>query len=546
MLLLDRTVLCLLDDALYVYRSNLIGQTQFVQSIDWHDETFVQSLIDCIDNKCKSAPVILLHDMIEQYYRKERVYTVGVGSLDKSMMVSRKLSMVFPSYSVRAYVPVKDTLSKDSKKNKSDVYLFMAIASSKHLSLVSNTLKICEAHFLGLGLLPYESVSLVDALINKIKVQSKSQDTDKDKDKGQWNLFLGQQRNGNLRQIVIKNGEIALTRMTSLPVGDDLSDAQWSANVVKEMQATMNYLGRLGFRASDGLNIILVSDETKASSFLKMLDGDVSFYHLTQQKAAELAGVKVSDEEKSYHADCLHVGWIAKKLVLSAALPFVAMERVSQARWVVSGLSLVLICAAIFLASNIVGSYASVQSLKSGYDRKNQQLRTLQIKYNKETDKLASLGIDLPLVQSSSFIYKHLELGNPDILHVMQVISNALDGRHVLEHVSFGVNAAVLNVGDKAILKQNKHIIDTQRSVRTYSINFSIRYDGDFSAKDVNAELRSIALLIQKELEGHSVEIVKFLQENTYQSSLVVNEQKDQSKNYNIAELVIRGAYSDE
>ncbi len=63
-------------------------------------------------------------------------------------------------------------------------------------------------------------------------------------------------------------------------------------------------------------------------------------------------------------------------------------------------------------------------------------------------------------------------------------------------------------------------------------------------AKDANADLRAMALLLQKKLDdNHLVEVSKFLQENTYQSSLIVKQVVTNNTNNRVGEIVIKGGY---
>jgi hypothetical protein len=70
---------------------------------------------------------------------------------------------------------------------------------------------------------------------------------------------MGQHRSGGLRQIVVKNGEIALTRMTPIAENDENS-AAWVEDVVQEFKATMSYLSRFGYSPDEGLEVILIAN----------------------------------------------------------------------------------------------------------------------------------------------------------------------------------------------------------------------------------------------------------------------------------------------
>ena len=79
------------------------------------------------------------------------------------------------------------------------------------------------------------------------------------KEKASWTIFMGQQSSGSLRQIVTRNGELALTRMTPI-VDTDIEPALWAREVTEELDSTMSYLARFGYKKEDGLDIIIVSN----------------------------------------------------------------------------------------------------------------------------------------------------------------------------------------------------------------------------------------------------------------------------------------------
>ncbi len=459
MLFLNRTVLSIMDDALYVYTAGFFSSVEFKAKLPWDDEAFVNKLSVLIDRECKGNPVVLLHDMIEQYYRKERIFTAGVGSLDKNMMISRKLAMVFPSYSIRAFVPLKKSKNDGPDAEKSDVFLFMAISNSQSLAMVINAIKKSQAHFLGIGLLPYESVTMVDSLADKL--------TSSNKNKAEWTLFLGQQKNGNVRQIVTKNGEVALTRMTQVIDAETSSAKHWAIDVAKELQATMNYLGRLAFQADDGLNLILIADEDKGVELGKIVEGKFDFFSVTQQKAASLLNIKIGKGVTDSLSDYLHVGWMSKKITLDASLPLVSMDSVAQTRLAVSALSLFMGVGLFFSAYNLLGTAQKKIEATESYERHARQLRQVQVQYNKESDELSDTGLDLPLVQATHVVLDDLKKGNPDIVDMIKIVSDVVGQENILSDFTLNVSPQALSLGDKKSSLNLGARLEQQRNVRS-------------------------------------------------------------------------------
>ena len=59
---------------------------------------FEEIVSSIIVEDCKKDPVLIVNDMVEQHYRKERIFTAGISTLDLRNMIKRKLDMAFPSY----------------------------------------------------------------------------------------------------------------------------------------------------------------------------------------------------------------------------------------------------------------------------------------------------------------------------------------------------------------------------------------------------------------------------------------------------------------
>ena len=79
----NRTVLLISDEALFVYDTSASG-VELVDKYDWDDPAFEGNAVDAISKKCGGKPVLILNDMVEQHYRKEKVIKVGAFIGDKS------------------------------------------------------------------------------------------------------------------------------------------------------------------------------------------------------------------------------------------------------------------------------------------------------------------------------------------------------------------------------------------------------------------------------------------------------------------------------
>ena len=531
MLPFGRTVLSMMDDGLYVYRSRGKG-AEFIESIPWNADGFVGQVIQILHGKCGGAPVIVINDMVEQYYRKERVFTAGVGSLDKKSMVDRKLAMVFPSYSVRTSIALNEKIQREDSKMASDVYLFAAIASTDQLSSVIAALSRSTVGIHGVGLLPLETVGLVDGLAKKL--------VPKDGVSAKWKLLIGQHRNGNLRQIVVKDGDIALTRMTQISDDGDLT--VWASEVIQEFQSTMSYLSRLGFQPKDGLDVMLIGPEEATETVRQVVEAKYSVYSATAQQAAKLLGLKVSDGDDERYADPLHMAWIMKKITLKAGMPVRQLEPVMQARLgAVAGMA-VLSLGLLFVLSSSASSLMSMLSAGSELSAQKDKLARLERQYNAETSRMSDLGVDLPLIQATAEGFNQVNRNEVDLLPFLQSIADVMEEGRVLSRFSLSVVEPVLPEAATGASRIAKRIVPPrQRDEDAFGAELVMVFPANVVVDFGNKELRDFRTRLRKALPGHEVEVTKFLDEFKYIADVGGDQGNRKVQQDKVAEISIKG-----
>ncbi|PJF38970.1 MAG: hypothetical protein CUN55_15720, partial [Phototrophicales bacterium] len=206
----------LADDGVYLYRASSLG-VRYVEHVPWEDENFVSTVSDLIVKKCAKKPVIIVNDMVEQHYRKEKI--PKVSPMDRASVVKRRLNITFPNYPIRAALKTKE---QDKSAGVGGIYLFAAIPQSEAYKKAIQAVQRSAAPIVGLFLLPIEGITMVSALSQK---QAK-----KAKTRSMWTVFIGQHHGGGLRQIVTKRGDLALTRMTPV-VDTDVEPDVWAKEV---------------------------------------------------------------------------------------------------------------------------------------------------------------------------------------------------------------------------------------------------------------------------------------------------------------------------
>lgn len=401
----SRTVLMISDEALLIYSVNSRG-VKFIEAVPWSADDFEESVSVTIAKDCGGKPVLILNDMVEQHYRKEKVPRVSV--LDKQNIVKRKLQVAFPNYPVRAALPLKEKIQKTDKSLGGDIYIFAAVPASDAFSKTMAAVHLSLAPVAGFCLLPVESSDMIKKLSDKL--------TPKDQGKAQWTIFMGQHQSGGLRQIVIRNGELALTRMTPIVETDD-DPVLWAKDVHQEFQATMSYLSRFGFDPSDGLNVILISEPGTGDMVSELIEAPCNFHSVTSDEASDLLKLNTGAQDTVYHAGAMHIAWIGRKSRFILPMKAEQIDRVSQPRKMAALASVILLFASIFFGYQLLEHVQSISEIKVDIEDISHRKGQLDLQYSKEVKRKEDLGYNIQLIQSAFFCIccawkGHLHIGN--------------------------------------------------------------------------------------------------------------------------------------
>lgn len=530
----NRTVLLVSDEALYIYSATATG-VDLVGEIDWDNADFERVVVQTISKKCGRRPVLILNDMVEQHYRKEKIVKIGAGFGDKSGMIKRKLNVAFPSYPVRAAFPLKEKIKKAEGQLAADIYIFAAVPNSTQFNQTMSVTSKSMASVAGFCLLPVESSDMLKMLSEKLS---------KDKKAGaaKWCVFIGQHRSGGLRQIVTKNGEIALTRMT--PVGDANENHQkWAAEVHQEFKSTMSYLARFGFVPEDSLDAIVITG-SEAGDVLNTIvaEDDISFHTMTAHEAAQLLNVRIGRQEEPHFSDTLHVAWSARKSSFVLPMKASQVDEVSNPRRVALVASLLLGCGVAFLGYQALASYQSYATVLDDLDAAKNKNAQLDIKYKRELAKKEKLGFNVRLVQSSIKVRNKIEGGNVKAIDMFADIGRAL-GKDIR------IDRLVLEPAKTE--KQKRNLLNRfggQQKVALeplYTTKIQMTYPSTTDIDRGNKEVNALSARLVKVLDGYEVKVSKLLKDYEYTEGLVVNAgdvetESDLTQDF-LAEITIEG-----
>lgn len=527
----SRTVLLVSDEALYVYACRAHA-VRLVETVPWESDNFESDVARILSKDCGGKPAVILNDMVEQHYRKEKILRAAGGVLDKKGMIRQKLRVAFPSYPVRSALKLKEKIAQAGNKGPSDLYIFAAVPDSKQISRTMDAVVQSLASVAGFALLPVESSDMVKALSLKLKKPAKSGT--------QWVVFIGQHRHGGLRQIVIKNGELALTRMSPIVESEEKPDV-WADEVFQEFNATMSYLGRFGYQQDDGLQVIAISSAAGGQALESMMDPAHSFTAMTVTEAASVLGISLGQQDDYRFADPLHAAWVGRKNALLLPMESRRLDDITKPRRMATAASVLMLCGVAFLGYQLVDKGATMSTLNTDIEDNTAKLAQLEVEYQQEMEHNKKLGFDVRLVQSSIAVNDALEKNNLKPLEIYNAVGMALGRDMRVDGIEIKNTTLVKDniIGAAIGIAQGQPVPPP-----AYEAKMQMTYPSTVDAQQGNQEVDALRTRLQNLMTTSKVEITKRLKDYEYVKEIVV-ETGDKGNQNNgqdlIAEIVIKG-----
>ncbi len=492
----SRCVLLITDEMVHVYDVGA-SSVRLVNSVSWMDPDFEDVVTDNIVKDCKGKPVLILSDMVEQHYRMEKM--PKVSPLDKANIIKRKLAVAFPKYPIRAAFPIN---VKEKKKGASGgVYLLAAVPETKSFRKIVAVVKRSLVPIVGLCLLPIESSDMVKTLSQKLKKKGKAKPA-------RWSIFLAQHQSGELRQIVVNDGNLALTRITPI-VDTDKKPELWASEVNQELNATMGYLSRFGYSQEDGLDVIVIARPETANRLEALLEVPCDFHALTLQQASHVLGVKLGSQDGS-RADALHTAWIGRKSSFLLPMQSSDISHVRLPRQVAAGAMLVMLAGAGWLSFDASQKVQMLNHTRDSLVTAQNEQRNLEQVYKEEKERKNVRGIDdVDLFQNALSLYDDIENDGFDPLPVLTAFANELAGVMKVEAVKMGVKVQSTSGSelDPYYVEKKQKIFDS---------TFQFMFPGTIRVEEGNLQMRNLTKRMILALPDYDVTLQKELQDLTY------------------------------
>ncbi len=511
-----RTILILTDEALFVYTATR-RQAQLVETLDWTKPTLVERLTAILTQECRSQPVIILNDMVEQHYRKERI--PRVASMDKKMIVTHRLNMMFADHAYRSFLPPQLAENGAGKRRSlfaskdealpQDVYLFAAFPENESIKAVMQAIQRAFVTIIGFGLLPVESAGMINALV-KIILPAPVK-----KAGATWTVFLGQQSSGGLRQIVTKNGEFALTRITPI-LDTDLNPLAWVKDVAREFQSTLGYLTRFGLSPQDELNVIIIASEKSHEHLHQNLESYTSLIPMTVEAAAAKLNLNIGQQVEQRYADLLHAGWQGRQGRLVMSMHSKILDVLSGPRRLatIAGYALLLAYGGMMFygAHSILTYYKS----KTNLDLAEEQKQQISQIYDRDVARRNAIGIDFKLVRGALDADKDILSKAAWPYSVLRAVAAATDPKLRLMELSLTTNPPT----DGQLSPTSGNPTKRDRLTR-YTLTYE--FPKEMSAAEGNKKVVAVRAQIAQLLPDYTVVIPKPVTDLSFLSA-VTNE----------------------
>jgi hypothetical protein len=251
--------------------------------------------------------VVLLFNDNGHTYRREDNLTVEEGL--------KRLEENFAKMKVRGALAFRRARAANAQLGRYD-YLFIGLENSLRHNLLGKVLDDAGVGVVGCSVLPVESTALVAALSEKVRSKSKP--------KGRWAMIAGLHQTGGMRQVIIRDGELALTRIHPVNAASPAALAQVT---VEELQASINYLRRFGYKDTDGMDIMIICSAADKKLYSTYVLKGATLHALTVQEALAQLGLATASPETRY-ADALYAAWTERteKLALHLSIPAVKRD----------------------------------------------------------------------------------------------------------------------------------------------------------------------------------------------------------------------------
>lgn len=375
------------------------------------------------------AKLSVIVDTLDQSSKEEELPKVSI--LDRRKVLARHINMAYPGQNLRGARMVDET------GKKTLIYEFAAVPLDGHIPGWVDFVESLPNEKGGYYAIAPENADLVQALAPKDVPPP-------EEGKNQWRHLIGINVTGGLRQIITKNGRLALTRLTQAPPPETPPE-EFADMIVRDFKATITYIRRLGYQVGEPLDlVVLASVENKSVLENLTWDGARSASVYTPYEAGMVLDLGSLGREDQAFGDVLHAAWFASKrrplLPLTKSLAMGdTMDDIRELSFLVAPYAAGIAAAAVLVWAGLTAN----QLLD--FNDQNVQLQT---QLNQKTAALSAarakaggMPYEPGRVRSALEVDKTLDMGQIDIVPPLQALSRALQSDAIVTSLSIDSGA---------------------------------------------------------------------------------------------------------
>ncbi len=479
-----KKVILLGNDGAVLFGPGAGGGMEREATVAWSAADFTTQLAGALTRRNAGSPVVVLFDGADQAYRKEESIP-KLSSFDRPRFIQRKLDQAFPNYPVRASFAIPA-----ATKGAQPSYLFAGVPETDNIDKVSAALLEAGVPVSGFGLLPLESAGLVSALSDKLFSPRLK--------KSRWAVLVSQHENGGLRQVVVKDGRLALTRMTP---ASGQSGAGWVDDVADEFRATLNYIARFGYTADDGLDVIVICGDSEKELFDQKQMPVTNFRCIKAGDALTAIGARGRGLGDANYGDIVHAAWAAKKSALTSPIAVPSLQKILAPRQTMRYVTMALMASLVLLVGLVGWTYVQIMPLQTEISDKQMQKTRFAGELAEQDKAIAALPVPPLMARKTLAVDDALNTGTVNFSPIFTLLKKSLTDDIVVQQMTFVHDPQGVREAPQG---QAKPAADPH-GLLTVTLKFTVA--GNLALEDRVARAEALAQTLRGAFPGYSVEI---------------------------------------
>jgi hypothetical protein len=383
--------------------------------------------LETILSKNIKAPLYMIVDSMDQNFIQQSL--PPISSIGVKKLIKRRLDRDLGKDTIKGYV----LLEREGSGRRDWNFLMVSLEKSPQFSIWLDFVEKIDNRLAGIYLLSVESENIIKNLDKAMGIVKKKPKKGVPQNFSKWQFFVSNNKVSGFRQVILKDGRIIFTRL-----GQSVGDATpiiIAGNIEQEMSSTIEYMKRLSFNPSQGLDVyIIASADINAQLDTSRMQAD-NLYKFTPFEVAGLLGIKGAAQTTDQFGDV-----VLSAVISGSSSHRLVLSTIQSAK--VNSLYNIMVYQRAFvglLSLGIIG-YGGMQALGawqsySSLADLNQKKISQQARLDKINEDIKKGGVDIKKVNETVLLYNKLMKENSSptqfIISVRKAIIPAVSIRNI-------------------------------------------------------------------------------------------------------------------